>query len=306
MGQVNVIKMEKDLKVIKFRNILKEEFKGPKEYVEEFLEYVDSGNWIIPQKDGIDLFRGTDREVKVGVKEKYTDVREPMNTDPSIQDVVDEISKVRYPSRPQRRYSRFASTRLSATKSYGTPHYVFPEQDSKIVSYERDVFVHHFSNIDLENLYLIFRSLGGYVGEDKNDLYDFLRNYFHHDVISVIQAYIHAQNGDLSALRVLCRNRSLKRQMDIMKNAAKHVFDHEKDFFGLESKKAFNYLHSLMRKHYFFIEDFKDYFDSGKKGIVPDSYEVVIEGDLLHARADFVDNYLKFNENTNSWEVDLQ
>lgn len=289
--------------------LFEDEGKDPFEAAEKFIEHMNSGRWIIPQKKGIDLYRGTDREVTVGVKEKYDEVRDPMNTDPSLQDVVDTITTVRYPKRPRRSYSRFASARRGAVRSYGTPHYVFPEKDSKLVSYDNDVFTKHFARIDLGRLYENFEKLAVWVGEGdedyKKNLYTFLRNHFSSELITIIQAYYETKNTHYNVLRVLCRKKSLKEQLEVVRKNRNKVDNSKPEDFGFDDKNGYRDLTSFLTQYVFVLEDIWRYFEKGELGLMEDAYETAVEGDLLHAKVSFVEKYLTFDIQENSWRVDL-
>lgn len=290
--------------MIKFKNLLGEN-NWKKEDVQRFLDVVKSEKWIVPQKNGVDLYRGTDNHVSFGIKKEYEEERKPKNTDPRIQKTIDIVTDIRYPNWPKRGRSRFSSTFLSEATRYGKPHYIFPEKSSKISSLPHDAYIAYFgSKTRTES---IVRKLDGIQSRINKDLFSILRKQIGKEVSKIVKAYYTVfkdkQDPNYGFLKKLCEEMSLKKQIEKIKNIYENIESvkevREFDYRSyLDLKDLLNDLHKNLIGH------IKQYFVDGSLEIVDGSHEVIVQGDILHARKDFVDNFLSFDSAKNEWVLE--
>ncbi len=282
---------------MKLKDLLFEQ-SNPKDLAEKFIRHVESGDWIIPQKKGIDLWRGTNREVTVGVKEEYTENREPMNTSADTQRMLDIVAKKQMSGWPLRSVSRFASTRLSFVKSYGTPHYVFPDKNSKIVSFERDAFISYFGRYNHNPKHFVkeFRKFFDKTEKDWN----YIQEKLGEKIASFLSAYfIAVDGGDYNHLKKLATKHEISKHVDVFTEAHNLLAEGDVKMSVFGSSHLYDAVITAKK----LVENISTYFEEGERGIVEESEEVIIQGNLLHLKKSFADEYLKFENN--SWQIDI-
>jgi len=282
---------------MKLKDLLIEQ-SNPKDLAEEFIREAQSGEWIISQKKGIDLWRGTNREVTVGVKEEYTENRNPMNTSADTQRMVDIVARRQMAEWPLRSFSRFASTRLSFVQSYGTPHYVFPHKDSKVVSFKKDAFITYFGRYNEEPGHFIeeFRKFFDKTEKDWN----YIQEKLGEEIANFLSAYyVAVDGGDYNHLKKLASKHEISKHVDVFTEAHNLLAEGEvkMDVFGS------SHLYGAIITGKKLVGNISTYFEEGERGIVKESEEVIIQGDLLHLKKSFADEYLKFENN--SWQIDI-
>ncbi len=282
---------------MKLKDLLFEQ-SNPKELAEKFIKKVESGEWTIPQKKGIDLWRGTNREVMVGVKEEYTKNRKPMNTSADTQQMLDIVARRQMAEWPLRTFSRFASTRLSFVQSYGTPHYVFPRKNSKIASFERDAFITYFGryNENPEHFVKKFRKFFDKTEKDWN----YIQEKLGEEIADFLSAYFLAvDGGDFNHFKKLASKYEISKHVEVFERAHNLLAegDVKMSVFGS------SHLYDAVITGKKLVENISTYFEEGKRGIVKESEELIIQGDLLHLKKSFADEYLKFENN--SWQIDI-
>lgn len=274
---------------------------GTLEDAKQFLEYIRSGDWIIPQKKGTNLYRGTTRPVVLGVKEEYEGGRDPMSTNKSIQNIVDVIGKVRYSDWPQRGRSRFASTNTGDAGRYGSVHYVFPRKGSKIVSFDSDAYIGYFGS--KMNYDLIKQQIKKVNKNIKENFFEILKEEFGDKVFNIVKAYYNALSGKgLKLLKNVCESMSLERQKNIIQNTHENI--REKKLFrkmGYDVVRGFEDIFYYL--HFNFIEKLHKYFSEGTIGVKPRSSEVIMRGDVLHAYSHFVDRFCFFDDEEKEWKL---
>lgn len=273
---------------------------SPKEDAEKFLRLIRSGDYIVPQKRGFDLFRGTDRSVQVGVKKEYTDTRTPMNTPADTQRMLDIIIKTQRPDWPQRGLSRFAATYMSNVKSYGDIHYVFPHENSKIVSFNNDAFVSYFGKRNEKPGHFRdeFRKYidksgkkWGYLSETLGEQpTEFLMGY-----------YLAIEGGDYNLFRKLAERSYISKHVEVFNKANDTLAEMDKEI----QFPGFNHLYTAVLTAKAMAENILQYFEEGEMGLENHSREVIIQGDLLHVHKNMVDDYLEFDEGRNEWQLGI-
>jgi len=271
---------------------------NPKDLAEKFTQRAESGEWIIPQKKGVDLWRGTEREVLVGVKEEYTENRKPMNTSADTQRMLDIVARKQRSDWPLRSVSRFASTRLGFVQSYGTPHYVFPHKNSKIVSFKRDSFIAYFGryNENPEHFVEEFRKFFNKTEKDWN----YIQEKLGEEIADFLSAYFTAvDGGDYNHFKELAGKHKIDKHFEVFSKAHMLLAEGDVKMSVFGSSHLYNAI--LTGKK--LVENISEYFEEGKKEIIKESEEVIVQGDLLHVKKSFADEYLKFENN--SWQIDI-
>lgn len=282
---------------MKLKDLLFEQ-SNPKDLAEKFIRHTQSGEWIIPQKKELDLWRGTNREVTVGVKEEYTDNRDPMNTSAATQRMLDVVARKQKSEWPLRSVSRFASTRLSFVQSYGTPHYVFPHKDSNIVSFNKDAFITYFGRYNEEPEHFIkeFRKFFDKTEKDWN----YIQEKLGEEIANFLSAYFLAiDGGDFNHLKKLAGKYDINKHVDIFAEAHNLLAEGDVKMSVFGSSHLYDAIITGKK----LVENISTYFEEGELGIVKESEEVIIQGDLLHLKKSFADEYLKFENN--SWQIDI-
>jgi len=218
------------------------------------------------------VFRGSNDDIdryKVLTPRKN---RNPLNTDQATQNMVSAVNDNFYPEFPNRRRSKFGTTKISYARSYGTPYYVFPHENSKVRFYEKDTY-----------------SKLGEINDWLYDSFNYARRVSEENIESVKDEY----------------GKSLFNLISGLKNFYSDVKLSIGQFMG--SFKGFNTLDELIERlieirnktksdlentvHYFtkFLKEVKKYFKNGQKEYMKDAGEVIIEGDYLMVNTDFFD-----------------
>lgn len=286
------------------------------ESVSDLIEELNSGSWIIPQKNGIDLYRGephSDKGFKIKPERKD---RDPRDTSKFIHNLVDVIGRNAFEHLPLRSKSYFGATRLMGAEPYGAVHYAFPEKNSKVVSFQGDT-MGYFKYANFAEVKKQYKRVKNYIPHDpQNDineeenLVDMLNNNFKDGYGEVVEAYgmMAGRNWAGGIHSIFKDGFSLSEQVEMIEEMKK-FFDSAdpaevKDLNGetgtLEEGMIRN-LYLLCRSLHGSLYYILEYFEGAEKGITDDALEVMMGGKVLVAKKSFVDNNVEFNQSKNKW-----